>query len=81
MSIPRVDPKFTKSDLQKSAKKLVKCAYEYWKDAHKAGISGAVVWVKTGDGCVVFTRGEYLNQIMENIEQPGPVIEFGVSDK
>jgi hypothetical protein len=81
MSIPRFDPNFKKSDLKKSADKLINAAYFYWEDAHRAGITGAVVWIKTSRGCAIFTRGEYWDQLLKNIEEIGPGIEFGASDE
>jgi hypothetical protein len=80
MSIPKRDPNFTVSDLQKSAQRFVDAAYAYWEDAHKAGIEGAVVWVKTTEGCVIFTRGEYLHELLKNVEKIyGPTVAFGSS--
>ncbi len=82
MSIPLRDPNFTVAELQQVGQKLLDAAYEYWIAAHKAGLHGAVMWLKgragnEEDALVIFTRGEYKEQLMRNIEDSGPTIEFG----
>jgi hypothetical protein len=78
MSIPRRDPTFTMKDLAKVGDKFLAAGYAYWEAAHKAGIEGAVIWLQDTNGrMVVFTRGEYSQQIVGNIERLGPVKQFG----
>lgn len=77
MSLPSRDPNFTMDDLQKVGVKLLDAAMEYWEAAHKAGINGAVIWLQGDKGLVVFTRGEYRRQIMQNIELQGSPRFFG----
>lgn len=78
MSVPRVDPKFTLNKLQKAADKFRDAGYAYWEAYCKSGRDGAVVWVEMDDGSlVVFSRGEYRQQIVGNIERLGPITTFG----
>lgn len=78
MSIPRIDPNYTMDDLNKVGQKLLEAAQEYWEAAHKAGISGAIIWLSDTDGkTVIFTRGEYKQTIMNNIDRLGPTKHFG----
>lgn len=79
MSIPRRDPNYTMSDLQGVGQKLLEAGMEYWEAAHKAGIDGAVIWVESDEGLVIFTRGEYRHDLLTNIEHTGPVRSFGAS--
>ena len=81
MSIPRRDPNFTMADLQAAADKWMDAGYEYWVAAAKAGINGAVIWVADTDGRMsVFTRGEYRQTILQNIDRMGQAREFGKVD-
>ena len=58
-----------KGALRDKGQKLIDAALEFWEERRKAGIGAAVVWLKTTDGkLVVFTRGEYQNQLMLNID-------------
>jgi hypothetical protein len=79
MSIPKRDPNFTVAELQQVGQKLLEAASEYWIAAHKAGVAGAVIWLKGADALVIFTRGEYQEQLLRNIEEKGPTIQFGHS--
>jgi len=55
--------------LYKKGQALIKAAYEYWKEYQETNEPGAVVWLKDTSGCMVlFTRGEYSQDIMRNIE-------------
>jgi hypothetical protein len=61
--------------------RLIDVAYEYWREAQKVGVGGAVVWLQDGDGkMVLFTRGEYRSTLLSNIERLGPARMFGASD-
>lgn len=78
MSIPARDPNFTMAQLEEEGRKLLEAAYNYWEAAHKAGISGAVIWLQDDDGkLVIFTRGEYRATLMQGIEKIGPARHFG----
>ena len=80
MSTPRIDPTFTMADLEAVGAKLLDAAQAYWEAAHKAGISGAIIWLEDFDGrLVIFTRGEYRHQLMQSIERMGPTRQFGVA--
>jgi hypothetical protein len=57
-------------DLRRKAVNLLKAAYEFWEIHQKVCGSSAVVWLEDdNEKLVVFTRGEYRRQIMENIDQ------------
>ncbi len=57
-----------KKELYDKGKELIEAAYEFWEIHQKVAGSRAVVWLKASDGhFVLFTRGEYLDQIMKNI--------------
>lgn len=78
MSIPKRDSTFTTKDLDKAAEKWLAAGHEYWIAMNKAGMGGAVVWVNDTDGFgCVYTRGEYCQQIVQNIERLGPTHYFG----
>lgn len=78
MSIPRIDPNMTMKELDKEGALFLKAGKRYWEAAHKAGISGAVIWLDDTEGFgVIFTRGEYKQQIIGNIERMGPTRSFG----
>lgn len=68
----------TMDELNEEAALFLAAGHRYWKAAHKAGISGAVIWLKDTDGFgVIFTRGEYCDRIVRNIEGQGPTKYFG----
>lgn len=73
MSIPRIDPSLGIADLQQSADKLMEAAYDYWEMCHKTGlVQGAVIFLTDADGqMVIFTRGEYRGQLVQNIDKLG----------
>lgn len=78
MSIPRKDPKYTVDDLHKDAQAFLKAGLKFWEGRAKAGMSGATAWYKDSNkGMVIFTRGEYSQQLVNNIEGQGPVYNFG----
>ena len=65
-------------ELNKEAELFLAAGKRYWEAANKAGISGAVIWLKDTDGFgCVFTRGEYHDRIVMNIENTGPTKYFG----
>lgn len=78
MSVPKVDPNFTLDDLRKVAAVFTEAGFAYWEAAHKAGMHGAIMWVTSEDGAMVlYTRGEYQQQILNNIARTGPTTSFG----
>lgn len=75
---PRRDPNFTMADLKKVGDKFLAAAQEYWVASHKAGVDGAVIWLKdSAEGFVLYTRGEYQDTILRSIPELGPVKMFG----
>ena len=78
MSIPKRDPDFTMTELAKVGEKFLAAGLEYWEAAHKAGIGGAVMWLTSeNDAMVIYTRGEYREQILQTVGRMGPTINFG----
>ena len=78
MSIPRRDPKYTIEDLHKDGLKFLKAGLKFWEGREKAGMGGAIAWFKDPQhGMVIFTRGEYAQQLVNNIEAQGPTYQFG----
>lgn len=70
-------------DLRTKGEALLDAAQDYWTSAHKAGISGACIWLDDTDGrTVIFTRGEYRSTLFANIERlHEPVFHFTVPGK
>jgi hypothetical protein len=51
-----------------AGQKLLDAAYEFWKACHAEGQYGAVQWLTGTNGeLIIFTRGEYRTQLMNNI--------------
>lgn len=66
-------------ELYDKGQKLIEAAYDFWKVHQKIAGPRAVVWLKASGGhFVLFTRDEYLDQIMENIS---PLTEETVLDE
>lgn len=56
---------------------LLRVCREFWELQGKLTNSGAVKWVTFHDGSVlIYTRGEYLGQLMKNIPSLGETITF-----
>lgn len=53
----------TMEELNKEAELFLKAGYRYWEDTDGFG--------------VLFSRGEYLSKIIDNIENQGPTRYFG----
>ena len=54
---------------RKAAMRLLDAAYDYWKVCHEEGQFGAVQWVDWVSGeLLIFTRGEYRQTLMQNID-------------
>lgn len=61
------------ADLQKAGQALLDAAYAYWEIAQKARTGGALFWLDDDAGrTVIFTRGEYRNTLMSNIDRLRP---------
>jgi len=51
---------------------LLQAAVEWWGASKRAGVSGAVKWLDSDDGALlIYTRGEYRDQLMKNIHELG----------
>lgn len=63
----RVDPE---SEIGQCGKRLLQAAADYWDSYQKHATAGtAVVWLQSENGAmVVFTRGEYKDVLMRNME-------------
>ncbi len=54
--------------LYEKGRALLEAAYDFWKDCHENGQTGAIRWLEDDKGHIlIFTRGEYKSQLMENI--------------
>ena len=52
-----------------AAQKLLNAAHDFWADCHDEGQYGAVQWLTGTMGeLIIFTRGEYRDQLMMNID-------------
>ena len=57
------------SELYKAGQELINAASNYWKEYQKEIGGAAVVWLSDESGhLIVFTREEYRNTIMHNIQ-------------
>ena len=57
--------------LRKPAQAFLDAGFEYWRAYQREiqPITGAVVWIKDANGAmVIFTRGEYRDVLMKNID-------------
>jgi hypothetical protein len=79
VSIPLKDPNFTMSDLQKVGEEFLEAGQRYWEAAHKAGISGAVIWLSVDGATCIYTRGEYRDVLLRNVDYMGPAVSFGAA--
>lgn len=78
MSIPRRDPNFKMSELQKLGDEFIKAGQAYWEAMQKAGMGGALAWIEDShQGLVIFTRGEYRDTLLRNIPEIGPIYQLG----
>lgn len=63
--------------LRASADNLIAAAYAYWRELGAVAGSRAVLWLEdTAGRVVIFTRGEYRQHLMENIERRGLELHF-----
>lgn len=72
------------NELQSAAEKLLEAAHAYYKIMQKKDLAGGCIWLTDKDGAmVVFTRGEFKNQLLHNIETRLPferTYSFGVAE-
>lgn len=70
-----------KQDLEIVGVQLLEAANIYWEIMRKHGLHGGCIWLTAKDGnMVVFTRGEYREQLLKNITtqyDEGRVFQFG----
>lgn len=56
----------------KASVKLLEASQEFWNACHEEGQYGAVQWLIGEEGqLVIYTRGEYKDQLMLNIDKLG----------
>jgi len=80
MILPKRDPNYTMAELDEEAALFLAAGRRYYDAAHRAGIYGAIVWASdTEGGLVIFSRGEYRERLLQNIEGAGPVRHFGAA--
>lgn len=64
-------------DRMVKARALLLAAHEYWESCKRAGDTCAVRWIEdTAGRLLIFTRGEYRDTLMRNIEPMRPVMDF-----
>lgn len=57
------------TELEQSAAQLLAAAHAHFNVMRRRGISGGCIWVTDVDGAmVVFTRGEFRDRLLHNIE-------------
>lgn len=57
---------------KEAGQKLLEAAQEFWDSCHLEGQYGAVQWLTGTRGeLVIYTRGEYLATLLNNIHQLG----------
>lgn len=61
-----------------AGKALLKAAQNFWEACYEEGQYGAVQWLEgTGGKLIIYTRGEYRQQLMENIYKlPSSKVNF-----
>ena len=65
-------------ELEEEAALFLHAARRYWDYCNKRGIYGAVIWCQDRSGFgAVFTRGEYRQQMLYNIDCLGEPVHFG----
>jgi hypothetical protein len=51
-----------------AGQKLLDAAQEFWEACHEQGQYGAIQWLEgTGGELLIYTRGEYRQQLMANV--------------
>lgn len=72
------------TELQEAAQRLLDGAYSYFKLMQKRGLSGGCIWLTDIHGAmIIFTRGEYKDRLLYNIEtriDAERVHNFGVAE-
>lgn len=73
------------TELHSAAEKLLEAAHAYYKIMQKKDLAGGCIWLTDKDGAmVVFTRGEFKNQLLHNIETRLPfeqTYSFGTAER
>ncbi len=68
----------TLKELDEECALFLAAGKRYWEVMYRAGHGGAVIWCKDTDGFgCIFTRGEYTDTLMQNIQRLGPTVHFG----
>lgn len=56
-------------ELKKSAAALLAAGHAYFQEMRKRNLAGGCIWLTDMDGAmVIFTRGEYRDRLLHNIE-------------
>lgn len=67
-----------------AAEKLLRAARKYYKEMEKVNLSAGCIWITDKEGAmVIFTRGEYRQRLLINIENElnaRTVYNFGIAD-
>ena len=72
-----------KHDLKASADRLMEAAHDYFKAMSKHNLAGGCIWLTDEAGAmVIFTRGEYRQTLLRNIEEhrKGDMYNFGTGE-
>lgn len=65
------------SEVKRTAAELLKAAYAFFDAKKSARQHGGVAWVEFENGeVIIFTRGEYRERLMMNIEPHWPVVDL-----
>jgi len=71
-------------ELHDAADRLIDEARSYFQLMQKRGLAGGCIWITAQDGSmVIFTRGEYRERLLHNIEMEidaKRVHQFGVAE-
>jgi len=61
-----------------AGQKLLDAAQEFWEACHAEGQYGAIQWLEGTNGeLLIYTRGEYRTQLLNNIPSFGKIHYFG----
>ncbi len=74
----------SKPDLKDASDRLLNAARDYFNIMRKHNLAGGCIWLMSESGeLVIFTRGEYKDQLMRQIEmdRKGPQYTFGTTDE
>lgn len=72
------------NELKDAAEKLLEASHRYYDLMRRHGLAGGCVWLTSQSGAmVIFTRGEYRERLLRNIEMEMDakrVRQFGVAE-